>query len=295
MTHKVFPSQDAGVPSWDVVAVWFFPPVWMSTREDVCESAWDLLHSGLISWLLHLVSVLSVCAAELTGNVLLTDEKGGILRGFFTQWFSPLLFFAFFFTFVVVFFICSSMCRASTCRHVKLKTCEPQTLSDCLLSSRFTLTSECDTAGRQYWLAGVSLLERWRLNVVGSGGKCTFQCIEHRGHFVSSQCYWCWELQEVTEQFIKRKFLFTIFIYNLTTNTFLLDVSSRQSILKALPLAWWNDDKPVFWKLNYFLLDLSFGELTLSLHSWVKRNKKSANVRYFHAAVRLPVRLEIFF
>lgn len=46
-----------------------------------------------------------------------------------------------FFSFrLLLCFIFSSMkCHASTCRHVKLKPGEPQTLSDCLLSYRFTL------------------------------------------------------------------------------------------------------------------------------------------------------------
>lgn len=67
-----------------------------------------LLHSGLISCVLHLVSVLSVCAAELTGNVLLTDEKGGMLPGLSHSGSAHRPFFS-----ICCCFICSSTCRAS--------------------------------------------------------------------------------------------------------------------------------------------------------------------------------------
>lgn len=91
-----------------------------------------LLHSGLISCVLHLVSVLSVCSR--TDRKCFADrwEVRNAAQVFHTV-VQPT---AFFFFRLLLFYL---FIHVSRFRHVKLKPREPQTLSDCLLSYRFTL------------------------------------------------------------------------------------------------------------------------------------------------------------
>lgn len=146
MTHKVFPSQDFGVPSWDVVVVcvcvcFFFSLLfgWAHVKMFASQPETFFTPGSFPVFCTFFPSCLCVqqkwqemfCWQMRREECCVCFSHSGSAHCFFFLFFIFTLF-------VVVFYLFIHESRFHLPPCCKLKPREPQTLSDCLLSYGFT-------------------------------------------------------------------------------------------------------------------------------------------------------------